>query len=151
MPHDLTAALDAVIDKALSDQRIVGAHVLVARDGASAYARDAGLADREAGRPMAPDTLLRLSSLTKPIVTAAVLALVEAGAIRLEDTVDRFLPAFRPKFGGAAPLITIRQLLTHTSGLSTASCSRRTGPTWRSGSPTAWTSRAWASTRNWPW
>ncbi len=118
MSHDLTAALDAIIDKALADQRIVGAQVLVARDGASAYARDAGLADREAGRPMAPDTILRLSSLTKPIVTAAVLALVEAGTIRLEDTVDRFLPAFRPKFGGAAPLITIRQLLTHTSGLS---------------------------------
>ncbi|MGZ3404384.1 MAG: serine hydrolase domain-containing protein [Phenylobacterium sp.] len=119
MPADaLTTSLDAVIDRALADQRIVGAHVLVARDGKTAYARDAGLADREAGRPMAPDTLLRLSSLTKPIVTAAVLALVEAGAISLDDTVDRFLPDFRPKLGDAAPPITVRQLLTHTAGLS---------------------------------
>jgi CubicO group peptidase (beta-lactamase class C family) len=128
MPHDLTAALDAVIDKALSDQRIVGAHVLVSRDGDEVYARDAGFADREAGRPMAPDTILRLSSLTKPIVTAAVLALVEAGRIRLEDTVDRYLPAFRPKFGGSAPLITVRQLLTHTSGLSYGFMQPNDGP-----------------------
>ena len=128
MPHDLTAALDAVIDKALSDQRIVGAHVLVSRDGQGAYARDAGFADREAGKPMAPDTILRLSSLTKPIVTAAVLALVDAGRIRLEDTVDRYLPAFRPKFGGSAPLITFRQLLTHTSGLSYGFMQPNDGP-----------------------
>jgi CubicO group peptidase (beta-lactamase class C family) len=129
MPADtLTAALDVVIERALADQRIVGAHVLVAREGATVYARDAGMADREAGRPMAPDTLLRLSSLTKPIVTAAALALVEAGTLSLDDTVDRYLPDFRPKLGDAAPPITVRQLLTHTAGLSYGFMQANDGP-----------------------
>ena len=50
--HDLTAALDAVIDRALAEQRIVGALVLMARGGQPAYSRAAGLADRESGRRM---------------------------------------------------------------------------------------------------
>ena len=70
-PKDLTAALDAVVDRALAEQRIVGGIVLVAQGGRPAYSRAAGLADREAGRHMALDSILRLSSLTKPIVTAA--------------------------------------------------------------------------------
>lgn len=117
-PKDLTASLDAVIDRALAEQRIVGGIVLVAQGGRPAYSRAAGLADREAGRHMGLDSILRLSSLTKPIVTAAALAMVEDGTIGLDDPVTRWLPDFTPKLGGEAPTITLRQLLTHTSGLS---------------------------------
>ena len=116
--NDLTAALDAIIDRALRDQRIVGAVVLTAQEGRATYSRAAGLADREAGRHMALDSILRLSSLTKPIVTAAALALVEDGTLSLDDTAERWLPDFRPKLGSEAPPITVRQLLTHTAGLS---------------------------------
>jgi CubicO group peptidase (beta-lactamase class C family) len=115
---DLTASLDAVIDRALEEQRLVGTIVLVNEGGRPAYSRAAGFADREAGRHMALDTILRLSSLTKPIVTAAALALVEDGTVSLDDTVERWLPDFRPKLGSEAPPITLRQLLTHTAGLS---------------------------------
>jgi len=118
LPADLEARLDAVIDRAVADQRIVGAVVLVAQDGQNAYCRAAGFADREAGRAMTTDTIFRMSSLTKPIVTAAALALIEAGAMGLDDPVTRWLPEFAPKFAGEAPAITIRQLLTHTAGLS---------------------------------
>jgi CubicO group peptidase (beta-lactamase class C family) len=114
----LQAALDPVVDRALADGRIAGAVVLVARDGALAYARAAGHADIETGRPMTRDTIFRASSLTKPIVTAAVLSLVEDGVIGLDDPVTRYLPEFQPKWDGQPLTITLRQLLTHTAGLS---------------------------------
>ena len=114
----LAGRIDDAIDRALAERRIVGATVLVSRDGRLAYSRHAGLADRDAGRPVADDTIFRLASLTKPMVTAAALSLVEAGVIALEDPVTRWLPDFQPQYEGRAPAITVRQLLTHTAGLS---------------------------------
>ena len=114
----LDAALDDVIDRALAETRIVGAMVLVARDGQVAYSRAAGYADREAGRAMTADAAFRLSSVTKPIVAAAALVLVDRGDLALDAPVSRWLPDFQPKLAdGSAPPITIAQLLTHTSGL----------------------------------
>jgi len=115
----LTLRLDAVIDAALAEHRIVGGVVLVARDGKTVYARAAGLADREVGRPVQLDTIFRYASLTKPIVSAAALGLMEEGILHLEDPVTRILPDFRPKLAdGTTPVITFRHLLTHTSGLT---------------------------------
>jgi CubicO group peptidase (beta-lactamase class C family) len=74
-----------VIDGAIGDERIAGAVVLMARDGEVVYRRAAGLADREARRPMREDSILLFSSVTKPIVSAAALALVEAGSLGLDD------------------------------------------------------------------
>jgi CubicO group peptidase (beta-lactamase class C family) len=114
----LAARLDPVLDAALSENRIVGAVALVAKGGELAYGRAVGLADREAGRAMSVDTIFRASSLTKPIVTAAFLSLVEDEIMGLDDPVIRWLPDFQPKFQGEVPTITLRQLLTHTAGLS---------------------------------
>lgn len=115
----LDTRIDDVIDRALADERIVGTVVLVARDGELAYARAAGPADRERGVPMALDTIFRLASVTKPIVAAAALAMVERRDLALDAPVSRWLPDFRPAAPGGAPAqITIAQLLTHTSGLS---------------------------------
>lgn len=115
----LAANLDAVIDQALEDQRIVGTHVLVAIDGDIAYARAAGFRDREAGLAMAPGTIFRLASVTKPYVAVAALAAVEAGLLDLDAPVTRYLPEFRPRLAdGREPVITVRQLMTHTSGLT---------------------------------
>lgn len=116
---EISAEVDRVIDQALSSDRIVGAVVLIARDGKLVYRRAAGMADREAGRPMRIDTLFRLASLTKPIVSAATMVLVERGRLSLADPVTRWLPDFRPALtSGERPPITVGQLLTHTSGLS---------------------------------
>ena len=113
-----TSHLDAAINRAIEEQRIVGAVVLVSRDGKLVYQRGAGFADREARRPMRTDTLFRLSSVSKAIVSAAVLALVDQRKLSLEDPVTRWLPFFTPKLpNGEAPPVTIRQLLTHTSGI----------------------------------
>ncbi|SHO64409.1 CubicO group peptidase, beta-lactamase class C family [Pseudoxanthobacter soli DSM 19599] len=115
----LRARVDAVVDRAIDDRRIVGTVVLVAHHGRLVHARAAGFADREAGRAMTADTLFRLASVTKPFVTAATLALAERGVLGLDDPVTRFLPDFRPRLAdGRAPVITLRHLLTHTAGLS---------------------------------
>jgi CubicO group peptidase (beta-lactamase class C family) len=65
------------------------------------------------------DTIFRFASLTKPVVSAAVLRMADLGLLSLDDPVDKYLPFFRPQTAdGSRPPILIRQLLTHTSGLS---------------------------------
>lgn len=114
-----TAAIDGAIDAALADKRIVGGVVLAMQDGEIAYRRAAGLADRERAVPMREDAVFRLASLTKPLVTAAALRMVELGKIALTDPVTRYLPDFRPALpNGEVPVITLRHLLTHTAGLA---------------------------------
>ncbi|MCX8997774.1 beta-lactamase family protein [Rhizobiaceae bacterium BDR2-2] len=115
---DRTRRLDAAIDAALAEKRVVGAVVLVAKDGEIVYSRAAGLADREAGLPMRADAIFRLASITKPIVTAAAMKLVEEGVLSPGDPVTRWLPDFRPRLpDGSSPEISVHHLLTHTSGL----------------------------------
>ena len=113
--------IDAAIDRAIAEQRLVGAVVLVSHGGRLVHRRAAGLADREAGRPMHEDALFRLASVSKPIVSTAAMVLVNQGRISLDDPVTRWLPSFRPRLpedaGGGEAVITLRQLLTHTAGL----------------------------------
>jgi CubicO group peptidase (beta-lactamase class C family) len=115
----LQRKVDAVIDQAIAEDRIVGAVVLVSQDGKLVYERAAGVADKESRKPMRIDTRFRLSSVSKPIVTVAALALVDRKKLSLDDPVTKWLPDFKPKLAdGTTPTITVRQLLTHTSGLS---------------------------------
>ncbi len=115
----LKSRLDAVIDQALRDEKLVGGVLLVAKDGDTAYARAFGYADRELGLPTALDTVFRYASLSKPIVSAAAMKLLEEGKIALGDPVTKFLPDFKPKLpDGSAPVITVKHLLTHTAGLT---------------------------------
>lgn len=115
----LKPRVDAAIERVLAEQRIVGVTVLIALDGEIAYRRSAGLADREAQRPVREDDIFRLASLTKTVVTATAMALIERGRLRLEDEAAQHLPEFRPQLAsGAAAPITVAQLMTHTAGLS---------------------------------
>jgi len=112
------ARVDAVIDKALAGKRLVGAVVLVARGGEIIHRRAAGHSNRETRTPMREDAIFRLASVTKPIVTAAAMRLVEEGRLDLHAPVTRWLPDFRPALlDGTRPRITIHHLLTHMSGL----------------------------------
>ncbi|MFZ5676856.1 MAG: serine hydrolase domain-containing protein [Pseudomonadota bacterium] len=111
--------LHRVLDDAVSSGRIVGIVYLVAKDGKVVFAGEKGFADREAGKPVRRDTIFRLASVTKPFVATAALAMTDKGRIRLDDPVTRYLPYFTPKLAdGSTPVITLRHLLTHTSGLS---------------------------------
>jgi CubicO group peptidase (beta-lactamase class C family) len=115
----LRTRLDAAIDRALEERRIVGAVVLVAHHRTQVYGRAAGLADREARVPMTEDSIFLLASVTKPIVTATAVRLIEEGRIVLDDPVTRWLPDFIPRLpNGRVPMITVRHLLTHTAGLT---------------------------------
>lgn len=84
---------DAVVERAIG-RTIVGANILVKLNGELVYERQAGFLDREADRPMTPHTIFRLASVSKPMVSAAALAMVEAGKMRLDDPVTRYLPDF---------------------------------------------------------
>jgi CubicO group peptidase (beta-lactamase class C family) len=128
-------ALDDALDRALAERRVVGAVVQVAREGEVVYGRAAGLADRESGSVMGDDTVFRLSSLSKPICTAAVMALVEQGVLALDEPVTSWLPDFRPRMpSGQQPTITVHHLLTHTAGLGAPGLAE--GPTIPIGVPT---------------
>lgn len=131
-PQDFSHAstrIDAAIDKALTEQRVVGAVVLVARQGEIVYRRAAGYADRKSRSAMREDTIFRLASISKPIVTAATMRLVKDGRLALDAPVTRWLPDFRPALpDGSTPEITIHHLLTHTSGLGYAFLEPPDGP-----------------------
>ena len=115
----LETRVDAVLKQALDSQEVVGAVVLVSLRGRLVYHRAVGFADREKGRAMSEDTLFRLASMSKPIVSAAALALADAGKLSLDDPVTRFLPWFTPPLPDGGPaVITVRELLNQTSGLN---------------------------------
>ncbi|PPQ46362.1 serine hydrolase [Paenibacillus peoriae] len=115
----LDGRVNAVIDQTLAEKRLIGAVVMIYMDGSPVYVRAAGLADREEQRPMHEDALFRLSSVSKPIVSTAALVLAAQGLIKLDESIERWLPDFRPRLiSGEQPSITVRQLLTHTAGLT---------------------------------
>lgn len=117
-PAQLSARIQAAVQRALDEQRLVGAVVLVARDGALIHRQAAGWADRESGRTMAADAVFRLASVSKPIVSTAALVLVAQGRLSLDDSLERWLPEFRPLLPDGQPArIAVRQLLSHTAGL----------------------------------
>ena len=120
----LTDALDGYV----KEGRLAGGVALVARHGRLAYLHAFGQRDREASAPMAEDTIFRIASQTKALVSVAVLMLQEEGRLLIGDPVGRYFPPFGrttvavPREGGyevvdAARPITIRDLPTHTSGL----------------------------------
>lgn len=95
------------------DGDVPGASVLVLRDGHVVERASYGLADLEARVPVTPRTNFRLASMTKQFTAAAIGILARRGALSYDDPITRFLPALPPY----ARAISIRQLLTHTSGL----------------------------------
>jgi CubicO group peptidase (beta-lactamase class C family) len=124
------ARIDAWRDKLVADGKLAGASTLVARRGQVAHSGVSGFADKERGVPMAPDTIVRIYSMSKPITSVAIMMLYEEGRFQLDDPISRFLPAFagqRVAVGGtrgkidtvpAARDISFRDLLSHTSGLT---------------------------------
>lgn len=125
----LTHRIDAALQSALDQKRLVGAVIAVMQDGELAHFKAYGLSDREAGRAMKEDDIFRLASITKPLVTAAAMRMIELGKLALDTPVTDFLPDFKPKLpDGSTPTITIRHLLTHTSGLSYDFLQPESGP-----------------------
>ena len=103
-----------------------GVSTIIARRGIVVHAAQYGLRDKEAGKPMTEDTIFRLYSMTKPVVSTALMMLLEEGRFRLIDPVARYVPAFagvkvlEPDGSLSDPKrpMMVRDLLTHTSGLT---------------------------------
>jgi len=122
--------LDNYIRAQIDDNQVAGAVVLIQRRGSIAYHRAYGQSDVETGRVIRPDDIFRIASMTKAITSAAVMVLFEEGHFLLDDPVGDYLPEFdrdmnvvveaadRYEYVAAKQPITIRHLLTHTSGLS---------------------------------
>ena len=110
--------VDSVIQQAIQDGSIPGAVLIIGHDGQVIYRKSYGSRALEPRHEeMTADTIFDLASLTKVIVTTtAVMQLMEQGKIRLNDTVAKYLPEFA---ANGKDEITIRQLLTHFSGLET--------------------------------
>lgn len=115
----LSARVDSVIDRAIATDRIVGCVVSIAVNGNAIFQRAAGFSDREQSKAMTAESIFRLASVTKPVISLAALRLCEEGVLSLTDPVTRWLPFFTPKLNdGLSPEINVHHLLTHTAGLS---------------------------------
>jgi CubicO group peptidase (beta-lactamase class C family) len=137
------ARVHELVERTIAAGEIAGAVTLVARNGQVAYLEAQGVMDLATKKPMQPDSLFRLASMSKPVAAVAVLMLAEEGKIRLSDPVSKFIPAYANlQVGVAKPApagpggattqanappayytvpaerqITVLDLLTHTSGL----------------------------------
>ena len=116
IPPKRLAVLDPIIEQAIHDGNIPGAVLLVGHDGHVIYRKAYGARALEPRREaMTVDTIFDLASLTKVIATTtAMMQLVERGKVRLNDPVAKYLPEFAQN---GKEDITVRQLLTHYSGL----------------------------------
>jgi len=133
--------VNALVKRHLDAKSFAGAVTLVARNGRIVHLQAHGLADLETKRPMQADSMFRIMSMTKPVVGTAILMMMEEGKVRLTDPVSKFMPELKglqvamaqPPQGPPPPAgtpaepryyivpadheITVRELLTHTSGL----------------------------------
>jgi CubicO group peptidase (beta-lactamase class C family) len=122
--------IDGLLKQYVDDGRIGGAVVLVLHDGKPVYNNAAGWSDKEAGRRMENNTLFRIASQTKALTSVAALSLMEEGKLVLNDPVSKFIPEFEKttvavkndkgevNIVPAKRQITIKDLLTHTAGIS---------------------------------
>ena len=126
------ARIEAVTQRHIETGLVPGAVMLVARRGKIAWTKTMGFRDRAAKDPMRPDSIFRIYSMTKPIVSVAAMMLVEEGRMQISDPVAKYLPEIgKMKVGvetsedGKATLgltdpareMTVQDLLRHTSGL----------------------------------
>jgi CubicO group peptidase (beta-lactamase class C family) len=139
------ALIDRMIERRIAAGDIAGAVTIVARNGKVAHHSAKGVVDLESKQPMRTSTMFRIASMTKPVTGVAIMMLVEEGKLRLSDPVSRYIPEFKgqkvavaapgaadgargarggqnaapPQFTTVAATreITIKDLLTHVSGL----------------------------------
>jgi CubicO group peptidase (beta-lactamase class C family) len=127
------AKLNPALQKLVDDGKVAGGVAVVARHGKMAHVTTFGYRDLASQSPMTEDTIFAIASMTKPITCVAVMTLVEQGKIGLDDPVARYLPEFNDvrvlgdakddtaaEFATVAAKrpVTIRDLLSHTSGIS---------------------------------
>ncbi len=119
------ARIDTLMQQYVDENLIAGAVALILQNGQPVYEHAAGWADKEAGTRMSVDTIFRIASQSKALTSTAILQLQEQGKLVVSDPVSKYIPAFAKTTvmvnGTAVPAkrpITLRDLLTHTAGIS---------------------------------
>jgi CubicO group peptidase (beta-lactamase class C family) len=143
MSSERLKRISQMVQRRIDSGDMAGAVTIVARRGKVVHLEAQGLMDLESKKPVTKDTMFRVASMTKPVTGVAIMMMIEEGKVRLTDPVSRYIPEFRgmkvavplparPGGPGAAPApaapqfytvpaereITIRDLLTHVSGLA---------------------------------
>jgi len=127
------AHIDAVLREIVAEGRAVGVSALVHEGGREVYFGAFGMADREAGRPMARDTLAQVYSMTKPVTGVVLMSLYEEGLFELDAPLSRYLPeyaqvkVFAGENADGSPVLVapqrpvlVRDILRHTAGFAAA-------------------------------
>jgi D-alanyl-D-alanine carboxypeptidase len=109
----LAADLQRILDETVADGAIPGAVVSVSVPGQAPWSGSSGIAARQTGKPMTPDTRVRIASISKVFTAVVILQLVEEGRIELDTPLVTWFPGLVPNAGQ----ITVRDLLNHTTGL----------------------------------
>ena len=123
--------IDAALAAMIADGRAAGTSALIWQDGREVYFGTAGMADREAKRPMRRNTIAQIYSMTKPVTGVALMQLWEQGKFRLDDPLAKYLPEYaemrvyagkdaagQPRYVAAERPITVRDILRHTAGFA---------------------------------
>ena len=122
--------INVLMQRTVDEGKCAGILTLVARRGQIAHLDCVGMMDVKAGKPVQPDTIFRIYSMTKPVTSVAVMMLYEEGHFQLNTPVSEFIPGFKdakvfvretesgPELADMEQEMTIHHLLTHTSGLS---------------------------------
>jgi CubicO group peptidase (beta-lactamase class C family) len=129
--RDARSDVAAWLERCVDEGRLPGGIALLAHGGEVEWTVRAGHRDAQRTEPYEPDTIVRIYSMTKPVISVAALALIEDGRLGLDDPVARYIPSFGrlhvDRAGGlgdridavpARTSMTVRHLLTHTSGLT---------------------------------
>src|SRR3989337_3129245 len=112
------AQADGLIIAAMNEHALAGLAVGIIHDGALVYAKGFGLADAKEQRPVTPDTVFRIGSISKTFTAIGLMQLWEQGKFQLDDQVNEYLRAFKVQHRDPqAPPVTFRHLLTHTAGI----------------------------------
>jgi len=122
----LTQAIDTLIQEAYQPTE-PGVAVIVIKNGQTIFRKGHGMANLELGVPIEPDMVFRIGSVTKQFTAVAILMLVEQGKLSLDDLVTKFLPDYPTQ---DYP-ITVKHLLTHTSGIKSYTSMPEWIPLWR--------------------
>jgi len=119
------AEVDQFMERQVADQKIAGGIVMISHKGKIGFFHTYGQMDREANKPMKPDTIFRIYSMSKAITTAAALTLCDAGKLGLDDPVAKYIPSFAnlkvaAQDGLRAPArpMTVKDLMLHTCGMT---------------------------------
>jgi len=134
MSAERLARIDALLQEYVSKGWIPGASALVARNGKIVYYKSFGHSDREARTPLKRDDIFRIASQTKAITSVGIMMLMDEGKLLLDDPISKYLPEYKElrvldKFNEkdttfttvpAKRQVTVRDLLTHTSGIGYA-------------------------------